>query len=124
MNDPTISDLIVFQSPRLEKEWSDPRLPPLLRRIVEWVVLKRWQELGLKSIVTSIYRPGDRKPHGSWRAVDLDAVDDRLEEEEEVRLATLESWPTGILRMPRVAPLRHGTGPHHHIQITKGEASL
>jgi len=118
-----------FASERQRDEWEDHRIPGIVRAAVFYIADARWSELQAPTVVTSVWRSeaeeralGGKGVHLDFRAVDLDADEEVMQVEEAIRDRTNRFFPTGLSEMPRVAPLRHGTGPHFHVQATKAEA--
>ena len=118
-----------FKTARQRREWDSDELPAVLRQLVLRLAWRRWCQLELLSTVTEIKttlaedQALGRKSatHREWRAVDVRAHGGRLAGEELVREWMCRDYPTGLRKMPRIAPLVHGNGPHYHVQITRAE---
>jgi len=122
--------VIVIKNKRHQSEWG--RLSPFLREVCEYYAGVREVVLGLDTIVTcvgSTYEEDQELKRKSTTHRDLRAVDfridrDRLDLENKVRDIVNLKFPTGISTMPRIAPLRHGTAPHGHVQETRAENAV
>jgi len=120
-----------FKEPRMELEWQNEAISPLLRTVIVFLVERRLELVHRQTVVTGIWRTrAENKALGSgsmthpeWRAIDLRAEWQVLPMEMEIRNAINKKFPTGHDKMPRVPPLDHGTGLHYHIQISRAEAS-
>lgn len=119
-------EILRFKDDRSKEEWE--KVGTFLKKLVLDLALRRWEMLHLASTVTSVYRTpeenravgGRSKTHCEWRAVDVRASGDPVKEEL-VRQQMNKTWETGVAGMPRIPPLDHGTGPHHHVQVTRSE---
>lgn len=123
-----ISDDLVAKDKRILEEFG--KLCGSLSMIVGEYAKLRKSILGVDTVLTSIASTAKEDKllgrtsatHREWRAVDCRVDQNKMEEEEAIRLMVNRRFPTGIRKMPRIAPLRHGTAPHAHVQITRMEA--
>lgn len=118
---------VTFASLRIESEWDDQRLAPLLRQIAEEFCEWASSELGWIPCVTSIWRSVQENAlaeaktqiHCFWRAIDFRTKD---RPESDVVTATRwinERWVYDASRpdLPVAYSAPHGTGLHLHLQV-------
>lgn len=119
--------------PQIEREFSqlDKRLYP----IIEFMRQEAWQRWGDILVVTRI-ADNDGSTHSNpkpYRFIDFailesdlvgsDINTSKLTNTEALRNMVNVSFPYGVKGYETIAPLRHGTAPHAHVQLPKN-ASL
>lgn len=121
---------LFFKTNRQRDEWYSGNLHSDIQTLANKLALARFRAFDGLTTITEIHRTlaeniaiGARsKSHVDWRAMDFRVDKSRLEAEEYIRRAFNEAWPTGLEPgMPRIAPLKHGTAPHFHLQLTINE---
>lgn len=128
---------LFFKTNRQRDEWYSDEMPGDLKALTNELALARFRAFDALTTVTEIHRTSGEnlaigatsQSHVEWRAIDLRVDYLRLDTEESIRRRFNETWPTGLEpRMPRIPPLKHGTAPHFHLQLTtvekKGGATL
>lgn len=115
-----------FASLRIEAEWNDPRLSPMVRAIVTEAADHALERYEWEFTLTSIQRSdeedqalGGSGVHVAWRAVDVRTRDRHIWMAERVGEWINERWRYDS-RRPRLQCCvykPHGTGRHLHVQV-------
>jgi hypothetical protein len=115
-----------FVSDKVQAEWNDARLSPLLRQIVEDAAQRAMDSWNWEFTITSIYRsPAEDAAlnasgiHTYWRAVDVRTKGRSKQSVDDVTRYINTRWiydpNRPAMRVCFAEP--HGTGPHGHYQV-------
>ena len=125
-HDVKIPTNLTFASHRQENEWQDPRLPAILREIVEDAANFAFEEFGWIPVITSIYRDyleneeaqAKTTIHCVFRAIDIRTRNINQQWVESVGKYINGRWVYDANRplIPVAYYAPHGTGPHIHFQ--------
>jgi len=101
------------------KNWEDSfhmgELHENLRPILTFLINLAWTRYGRRLEVTSNLRK-DGGIHSYFRAIDLVPEDRDVEIMEKLREAVNQEWDYGKPGLQVIPAVRHGTGPHLHVQ--------
>lgn len=116
---------MIFVSPRLESEWTDPRLWLMVKQMVEQAAAYALAQYGWEFTITSIHRTPEEDAaldasgvHVAWRAIDV-----RTRDVPEAQVKDVGRWinerywyDPKRLALQCAVWKPHGSGPHLHLQ--------
>lgn len=115
-----------FASARIEKEWNDGRLKPILKEIVTDAARYAARKLDWEFFLTSIFRTREEDAalqasgiHIEWRAVDVRIKDQSNAAVENLAAYVNDKWIYDPLRPNLKVCFKepHGMGAHAHFQV-------
>ena len=110
------SVFVIFKYPEKAREFT--KLHPRLRRILYAIEYMAWYTYMDEIVITEMFRNDHKSVHHYGRGADIAILETGKEQgTERIRKAVNILFPYGKDGYDTASPLRHGTGPHLHVQV-------